>query len=191
MAADYVQTLLTQQAQGPYRLAGVSFGGVLAFEMAQQLRRAGHEVAFLGLLDSMLPGSVHRQLLPRVVRRAGRLLRRLASKAKDADWQDQLRPGSDIDETERRIGQQREAIYLRAIRAYRPQRYEGPVVLARSQDQELQSGESIDPTYRWGRLVPNLQVVDVPGDHLGLLSPPHVSELADSLQLHLRRGRAR
>jgi thioesterase domain-containing protein len=43
------------QASGPYHLAGWSLGGVVAYEMAQQLRRAGEEVDFLGLIDSYTP----------------------------------------------------------------------------------------------------------------------------------------
>ena len=42
------------QAAGPYRLAGSSMGGVIAYEMAQQLRADGDEVALLGLVDAWL-----------------------------------------------------------------------------------------------------------------------------------------
>ncbi len=50
-AARYVQDLRTAQPEGPYWLAGYSFGGVCAYEMARQLRRDGDEVAFLGVID--------------------------------------------------------------------------------------------------------------------------------------------
>ena len=52
MAAAHLAQLRAIQSSGPYRLAGWSFGGVLAFEMAQQLLAGGHEVEFLGLLDA-------------------------------------------------------------------------------------------------------------------------------------------
>ena len=188
MAADYVRTLLEHQPVGPYRLAGVSFGGVLAFEMAQQLRRAGHEVAFVGLLDTMLPGSIERALLPRVARRTGKLLRRLTSAPGSGIRKPVTEPMDPVAEAERRVGEQREAIYLRAMRSYRPQRYDGLVVLARAQDLDLQVGESAHPSYRWSPFIPRLQVVDVPGDHLGLLTRPHVDELATCLRAHLRRA---
>ena len=58
MVRQYVTAIKEVQAQGPYLLAGWSFGGVVAFEMACQLRQNGQEVAFLGLVDSYPPESV-------------------------------------------------------------------------------------------------------------------------------------
>jgi amino acid adenylation domain-containing protein len=55
MAASYVAALRETQPHGPYRLGGWSAGGVIAYEMAQQLRRAGEEIELLALLDSALP----------------------------------------------------------------------------------------------------------------------------------------
>jgi pimeloyl-ACP methyl ester carboxylesterase len=52
MAADYVAQIAAVQATGPYYLLGWSFGGVVAQEMAVQLREAGHQVAGLILVDS-------------------------------------------------------------------------------------------------------------------------------------------
>ncbi len=51
-AAEYIRQLQKIIPRGPYFLGGFSFGGVLAFEMAIQLQRAGYEVPFLTLLDS-------------------------------------------------------------------------------------------------------------------------------------------
>lgn len=51
-AADYIIQLKKILPKGPYLLGGFSFGGVLAFEMAIQLQKAGEEVPFLALLDS-------------------------------------------------------------------------------------------------------------------------------------------
>ena len=44
------------QPSGPYRIAGYSFGGLLAYELASQLRACGDEVAWLGILDAAVPG---------------------------------------------------------------------------------------------------------------------------------------
>ncbi len=46
------------QPHGPYRLAGWSFGGVLAYEIAIQLIGEDEEVEFLGLLDTRQPALV-------------------------------------------------------------------------------------------------------------------------------------
>lgn len=52
MARFHLDEIRRLQPQGPYRLAGFSFGGLIALEMAQQLRLVGQSVAFLGLLDT-------------------------------------------------------------------------------------------------------------------------------------------
>lgn len=51
MASQYVVAIQSVQKDGPYLLAGYSFGSTVAFEMAQQLRRNGEQVALLALLD--------------------------------------------------------------------------------------------------------------------------------------------
>ncbi|MEU7062335.1 amino acid adenylation domain-containing protein [Streptomyces sp. NPDC046161] len=55
LAAAHVAALRRIRAAGPYHLAGWSFGGLLAYEMAAQLRSAGEEVATLTLLDTAYP----------------------------------------------------------------------------------------------------------------------------------------
>jgi thioesterase domain-containing protein len=55
MAAEYVKAMRAVQPQGPYRIGGWSMGGVVAYEMATQLRAQGEEVALLALLDVKSP----------------------------------------------------------------------------------------------------------------------------------------
>ena len=52
MAARTIHAMRSIQPQGPYRLAGWSFGGTLAYEMALQLIGADETVEFLGLFDA-------------------------------------------------------------------------------------------------------------------------------------------
>src|SRR5204863_9063960 len=52
MACYYVETLRRRQPEGPYMLGGWSMGGLIAYEMAQQLRSRGEEISLLALLDS-------------------------------------------------------------------------------------------------------------------------------------------
>jgi thioesterase domain-containing protein len=49
---DYTQRIRAAQPTGPYRLAGWSMGGVVAFEIARQLEQAGQQVSLLALLDA-------------------------------------------------------------------------------------------------------------------------------------------
>jgi thioesterase domain-containing protein len=52
VVTDYVAELLAMQPEGPYHLIGYSIGGTIAHAMAAELRRLGHEVALLAMLDS-------------------------------------------------------------------------------------------------------------------------------------------
>jgi thioesterase domain-containing protein len=56
MASRYVAAVRAQQPEGPYLLGGHSFGGLVAFEMAQQLWRSGERVELVALLDTGAPG---------------------------------------------------------------------------------------------------------------------------------------
>ena len=51
IASHYLDEIHTVQPKGPYFLGGYSFGAMVAFEMAQQLKKAGADVALLALLD--------------------------------------------------------------------------------------------------------------------------------------------
>ncbi|MDJ0618872.1 MAG: amino acid adenylation domain-containing protein [Calothrix sp. MO_192.B10] len=55
MATDYLESIRSVQPQGPYYLGGWSFGGLVAFEMAQMLHSLGEEVALLTLIDTQAP----------------------------------------------------------------------------------------------------------------------------------------
>ncbi|MGB3208607.1 MAG: amino acid adenylation domain-containing protein, partial [Crinalium sp.] len=55
MASHYLNEIRNIQPHGPYLLAGYSFGGLVAFEMAQQLHAQGQKVAMLILLDTISP----------------------------------------------------------------------------------------------------------------------------------------
>jgi amino acid adenylation domain-containing protein len=191
MAADYVRALRGVQPRGPYRLAGVSFGGVLAFEAAQQLHDAGESVTFLALLDSMLPDALQRDWIRwalehvRQARSQGlrmfatRLIRRIGATgsggAAIADPQSEAQ----------RLANLRQAIYAQATRRYEPRRYAGPAILVRASDQAFFKSDIADPFYGWGQLVPSLKVCDVKGDHLGILAPPYVDALAATLRAEL------
>jgi thioesterase domain-containing protein len=55
LAAQCLSQLRRTEPSGPYRLAGLCFGGVVAFEMARLLREQGEVVELLALIDSLNP----------------------------------------------------------------------------------------------------------------------------------------
>lgn len=62
LARDYVEMVRNVQPVGPYRFAGYSSGGWMAYEMARQLEAEGERVEFLGLLDAGVPLKLEREL---------------------------------------------------------------------------------------------------------------------------------
>ncbi len=62
LASHYIAAIRAARPRGPYVLGGWSFGGVVAFEMAQQLRQEGETVPAVLLLDTYPPGTLHPEL---------------------------------------------------------------------------------------------------------------------------------
>jgi Thioesterase domain len=88
MAAAYVESMRAVQPEGPYFLGGFCGGGLIAVEMAHQLRAAGQEVEFLLLIEAKDGPAPHRmrfrKLLGDFVRRIGDLLR--LSQERQCNW---------------------------------------------------------------------------------------------------------
>ena len=54
MAAEYLNLVKARQPDGPYYLCGYSFGGTVAFEMAQRLQETGDEIGLVGFFDATM-----------------------------------------------------------------------------------------------------------------------------------------
>ena len=90
MAARHLRTLRELQPHGPYRLGGYCAGGMIAFEMARQLRAAGEVVERLVLLDTVAGNARFRRLAP-LLEVAARLGGRDGALERRARWLQQLR----------------------------------------------------------------------------------------------------
>ena len=198
MAKRYVQEIRALQPRGPYALAGHSTGGLIAFEMAQQLHSAGERVAFLGLLDADAQMRKPRTLFHELRFRfdAVRALPRTARwpyLRRRSNW------SARVGETVRRAYRQQawtplaatnsvRAAMNRAVLAYRPQAYPGVVTVFRAR---VRSSMSFGRTLNWGRLAQGgVQVIEVPGDHLSMLQEGTVAELAAKMNACLRKALA-
>jgi acetoacetyl-CoA synthetase len=185
MAASYLSAVRERQPHGPYRLLGFSFGGVLAYEMAQQLRCAGETVALLVLLDSILPEALTWSRPRWAWRRIKRASKRRREAVRRALASRGGRPLTAAQETDA-LEKLRLDIYHDAIRRYRRTPYPGSAVLLRCREQLAFMGDTLaDSSYGWGRLVADLEVVDIPGDHLSNLQEPHVDTLASVLRARM------
>lgn len=209
MARHYVEAVRAEQANGPYHLGGYCFGGVVAFEMARQLRAAAAEVALVAILEGYPPRrpppgrsrghdwryafDVLRGLpywlgdylrLERLGMRARnrRLLRMLRRRlARLAGARIPLEPGHVLDSPPSLPARVQRVLtaHLAAIGDYAPAPYPGRLVLFRTSQRVLRA-----PSWEmgWGDLTTeSVDVQPVPGSHATILAEPHVRVLAEKL----------
>ncbi|NWG12193.1 MAG: non-ribosomal peptide synthetase, partial [Acidobacteria bacterium] len=93
MAAHYIAEVRVLQPEGPYYLGGSSLGGLVAYEMAQQLRMQGQAVNLLALFDTYSRGYLRLVALPFRYRLARHFhnLRRLSMREKIDYFSQRLR----------------------------------------------------------------------------------------------------
>jgi amino acid adenylation domain-containing protein len=210
IAAEFLREIRELQPDGPYYLVGMCMGGVVAYEMAHQLRAVGQQIGLLALLETWAPAMSSARRRQRGARMpavfgfvAGRLrlsvetLARLRGRErlryllggvrlfKDIVLQRDLFPGA------------RGELYLQAVtranllafQQYEPRVYPGPVVLFRAEGRKV--APAADYRLAWRDLVTGgLQVYSAPGDDSGLmLQEPHVRVLAAHLKMCIERAR--
>lgn len=197
LARDYVEMIRQQQRSGPYRLLGMSFGGVVAYEVAQQLRAAGEEVLFLALLDPPLPetrlGKLRRLVsLPppkamQVV--ADRLRQRVRANSRAGSQRPPEVTRYDDKERQSPLDSRRQAAYRRAMLGYlsqvRPWEGEATLIVA---GQRLARDPLQRPDCGWSAHAARLDRHTVDADHLQLLEKPKVAQVAELLLAALDRA---
>jgi thioesterase domain-containing protein len=213
MAEHYLREIRTVQAAGPYYLGGYCFGGLVAFEMAQSLRRQGEDVALLALFNAASPGYIYRHwyrppparsrlegwrealslggresLLLRLSRRvrAGFAWRArvLRQKLWNAGIGLRLRLGLPLSQT------QRDTFFLEinllAEQLYEPVVYPGPMVMFRGR------GYYDEPAAGWdGMAAGGIEDYEIPGEHERariLMSEPTITLVAEHFKGCLARA---
>jgi thioesterase domain-containing protein len=198
MAAEYAAAVEAAEPNGPYLLGGWSFGGVVAFEMASQMRERGREVALVALLDSWAPGMVEEpeavgdaetlrvflldqmgiQGIPadlfsgeNLPAEEGEAVAWMLDQAREAGL---LKAGLDSGEVRKLL-----AVYranLQASAAYRsPRPYPGRLVLYRPADNPY-------PDNGWTAFTTEpVEVHEIPADHYGMMARPAVLSVAGLL----------
>ncbi|MBX3741860.1 MAG: amino acid adenylation domain-containing protein [Akkermansiaceae bacterium] len=205
-AAAYMQTLLSAHPQGPFRLAGYSFGGVVAHEMACLLLEKGHQVDFLGLLDTHNPAAPHVEnniprriatfwknnsdtpLAPRVVKLAARFADGVATNRRVRKEEEEAASTPAEAHGDLRRVQVRQENW-RAMQAYQPRPFAGKISLFRAKEQ----GDNIEwpEDYGWREhALGGFEIVPVSGKHLTLFDPGNVRHLAEKLapRISAKRG---
>jgi thioesterase domain-containing protein len=183
---------------GPYCLIGFSFGGMVAFEMAQQLRAQGETAPFIGMIDSCEMSYLKRQAkFHSPGKRAGHLYLRLKTRIREAFE----RPDT--------FSYMREKIESRLLRIlysvssrfsipipksvhlpyhvnwfaavnYLPKPYQGPITLFKAKAHFWEPGIPAD--LGWGPLAAEgVEIFEIPGDHVSMFVEPNVSVLGKCL----------
>jgi thioesterase domain-containing protein len=202
MASHYLEALQTVQPEPPYLLGGWSLGGLIAFEMAQQLRQSGREVALVALIDT--PAPTHTRLLatakflvtgvgPYIWPYVSDYLRLMS--ASEGNGHSMVRTISRelysltaSQSTVRRILRIAQAAMV-ASSNYRPQLYPGQLTLLRVQNQSAPDDQF--QTLGWNKLsAKEIEVHQLPGHHFDILQKPHVQVLASRLQTCIDRVQA-
>ncbi len=170
MAAKLRQIIRTIQPMGPYRLAGWSFGGKLAYEIATQLIGEDKTVAFVGLLDSFYVQQ------PRLSKMDDKQLNDL-NEIEDFDKNRALWP-KELTETEIRQLLFRYRMHAVADKEYQVKPIPIPIHLFAAEDNAFNAIKS-----GWNQIVPKsqMQVVPVPGNHQSMMEDPHIASLGAAL----------
>jgi thioesterase domain-containing protein len=203
MAAHYVKEIRTIQPEGPYLLGGYCFGGMVAFEMAQQLEALGQTVSLVALFDSYAPG--HYRSFPNATPLNHKLSRLLEKIRRHIDTLVSLGPKEKLSYIETRLKRgifkfnmatglpstrsRRE--FFDAMREarlnYDPHVYQGRVTLFRAIRQP--TGYACDLHMGWGTLAAGgLEIREIPGYYGSIVFEPNVRVLAEELKICLNGG---
>ncbi|SIT48143.1 Acetoacetyl-CoA synthase [Paraburkholderia piptadeniae] len=200
MAASYIDEMRKVQPSGPYSLTGYSCGGLIAFEIAQQLWRAGERIELLCLLDPYvyerwLPWSAWLRQVCGRLRGQWRKLRAVPDSQLSSYLADRLAVGADYVQMRLRrmrlrpdattatfppaLRRVRETLVL-AMSTYRPLPYHaGLIVYVRG---AVRSDEHGDPMLLWQRVARRgLVIAEVLGSQEDMLVEPNLRAVASLL----------
>jgi thioesterase domain-containing protein len=205
MAQQYVGEILKIQPEGPIFLLGYSLGGLIAFEMAQQLTARNHRVGMLGMLDTFQLGywrkissrmplrlrllssfrvlKVHMQHLVGGPRRLHYIADRVRSKYISLLYRFHADRGLPSN-----LG---DADHLNwfAARRYTAKPYSGSLILFRAIDRDEK--DEYDYLLGWGGLARGgIEVFDIPGRHEDMGREPNIAALAKTVDFCIRKSEA-
>jgi thioesterase domain-containing protein len=180
-----VQAVRERQPSGPYRLGGFSFGGLIALEMAQQLRSDGERVESLFLIEAVYderywPRGIWLRALARRTYRHLRRIGRMRPTSALAELR--LRGVHLIQRVMRRNVEAPDPLQAAtmdavtlggraraAISGYRPRYYDGRVTLVAS---SIDRHFGCDTAQLWTGFADRLEIERVAGDHVTIMHEP-------------------
>lgn len=188
LARIAVRSIRKEQASGPYLLAGYSFGGVLAYEVARELQREGEVVAYCGLIDSFV---TYKDRYSRSLAHYFQMVKHFPSWLNDSLQNNLIQEAwmgirTRKNKVNMRLGLRfqspifNEAIVTQLVKAcdhYQIAKSEIPIWYYRSKVRPLL--HSYQPENDWKRLTKTvLRCRVVPGNHESMMHPPHAIQLS-------------
>ena len=203
-AALYLAEIRRHQPQGPYFLAGYSYGGLLVHEIARQIIAMGERIGFAAMFDTVNPAAPIRKysMLERMnvfwnsqehancFDRCARLISRIRSGiATNIRIKTEVRSAHSVGFTEPhselRMLQVREAHGI-SMRSFTPKHLDCRISLFKSR--AVNDKFEIPMDYGWGVVVASLDMVEVPGEHLTMFSEENVAILAREVSKRLENN---
>lgn len=197
-AKAHLKEIYEIQPTGPYYLAGHSIGGLIAYEIAQLLQNDGHEVAFLGLIDTVFPKRTNANnlsvrdavmkcwyALARLVA-ANRFDQFIETVKASAQWRRNAIQCYGYHLISKPLPPELLTFYVDEIvfrrkyakeqRRYQPQPFKGRV-------DYFKAAQSLNDVEKW-QLITNRQLVvhEIPGTHLTMIEEAGARELARRLK---------
>lgn len=188
IAACFVTKILAAQSSGPLTLGGLCLGGILAFEIASQLRQAGREVALLvlvdppdpSILDSRFPLRPKLSQLGYLMKRAVHMGPRLSLLSLRERISSRFAPPpvARVGKTEFEIAQ---AMIEAAASRYRPGTYDGKVLLLLAAERP----PHLDFLPSWRAVVgQDLHAEYIDAHHNDLTNGLNMQRIADAISRH-------
>lgn len=187
MAKAYVESIKKVQSTGPYRLLGLSFGGVLAYEVANLLISQGDDVELVGVLDFILPENLaapnfFNDLKFHLKDKSKRVFRNALRLVQHVNKSFQLKP--DTVEVHYRRAFEHHKSYLK------PWQHPDKLVVFRAKDEPHHKGKSAQICGGWNQLITvskNIESYLIDGDHLGILRDAGPKQIASLIEDKLAR----
>ena len=214
-AAEYVPKLLEMNPDGPFILAGWSLGGVLAYATAIGLKKAGADVEFVGLIDTVRAGEEIPQTKEEIRARWDRyalFAQRTFNVEIPAIPYEQLEVLDDdgqvrfvLDAVKQSgvnipggVIEHQRTSYLdnRAIDTAKIEPYDGHVTLYMA-DRYHDDAIMFEPRYGtrkpdggWGEFVDDLEVVPIGGEHIQAIDEPYIAKVGAHMSEAINRIQA-
>jgi thioesterase domain-containing protein len=194
LASQHIEQIRAIQSHGPYRIAGWSFGALVAYEIAYQLLGADETIEFVGLIDPIVPdGKSSVGLVGSDVSMLLVHLRTAAISASESELQE-IEQSTDlqaavnkckqsgflpatlaIHEIRTRIDHMRTLVEM--SHRYQPPCLPVPVSIFAAEE-ALRQGESRD----WTQFVhPRSRTILIGGSHASIMKLPHMDTLATGM----------